>query len=261
MCCFEEILEAALHKTVAVWSLPSYLTHYPSKTSKTCWALLGRQKRWMSIGIDGESESKETMLSAWLDNDYIYIYFFFPGNLHTVGFYPYLLSYCLFEKNKYQIHSYITFNMDDSKWSIHMKTYVAYFSINGRFCLVSLKNPTFSNIFPRAKHVLMTFEFWTLCACLSIFSLYISHLLLSSQQAPIALWTISYPSPDDGYWNRNVNVDFTSWYIHLFGLYFSCYLHIYIYIYIFSIEELMLYSYWITMTRKSGKHLHATYGN
>ena len=34
-----------------------------------------------------------------------------------------------------------------------------YFSINGRFCLVSLKNPTFSNIFPRAKHVLMTFEF------------------------------------------------------------------------------------------------------
>ena len=37
--------------------------------------------------------------------------------------------------------------------------FVAYFSINGRFCLVSLKNPTFSNIFPRAKHVLMTFEF------------------------------------------------------------------------------------------------------
>ena len=37
--------------------------------------------------------------------------------------------------------------------------FVAYFSINGSFCLVSLKNPTFSNIFPRAKHVLMTFEF------------------------------------------------------------------------------------------------------
>ena len=97
---------------------------------------------------------------------------------------------------------------------------IKYFSINGRFCLVSLKNPTFSNIFPRAKHVLMTFEFWTLCACLSIFSLYIFHLLLSSQPSPIDMWTISYPSPDDGYWNRNVNVDFTSWYIHLFGLYF-----------------------------------------
>ena len=109
--------------------------------------------------------------------------------------------------------------------------FVAYFSINGRFCLVSLKNPTFSNIFPRAKHVLMTFEFWTLCACLSIFSLYISHLLLSSQQAPIDMGTISYPSPDDGYWNRNVNVDFTLWYIHLFGLYFflqPSYIYIYI---------------------------------
>ena len=34
-----------------------------------------------------------------------------------------------------------------------------------------------------------------------------------------------YPSPDDGYWNRNVNVDLLSYYIHLFGLYFFCYLH------------------------------------
>ena len=121
--------------------------------------------------------------------------------------------------------------------------FVVYFSINGRFCLVSLKNPTFSNIFPHAKHVLMTFEFWTLCACLCIFSLYISHLLLSYQQAPIDMWTISYPSPDDGYWNRNINVDITSWYIHLFGLYFflqpsycrilSIFTFIYIYIYIY----------------------------
>ena len=98
--------------------------------------------------------------------------------------------------------------------------FVAYFSINGRFCLVSLKNPTFSNIFPRAKHVLMTFEFeryvhvylsfrciFLICSC---------HL----SNHPSILWTILYPSPDDGYYNRNVNVDFTSWYIHLFGLYF-----------------------------------------
>ena len=45
--------------------------------------------------------------------------------------------------------------------------------------------------------------------------------------------------------NRNVNVDFTSWYIHLFGLYFfpatfilsdfiHIYFHIYIYIYIYT---------------------------
>ena len=126
----------------------------------------------------------------------------------------------------------------------YVNLFVAYFSINGRFCLVSLKNPTFSNIFPRAKHVLMTFEFWTLCACLFIFSLYISHLLLSSQQSPI--YIVNYFISKSWWWliNRNVNVDFTSWYIHLFGLYFfllpsycrilSIFTFIYIYIYIFS---------------------------
>ena len=47
-----------------------------------------------------------------------------------------------------------------SKRSIYVKNLlvVAYFSIKRRFCLVSLANPTFSNIFPRAKYVLMTFE-------------------------------------------------------------------------------------------------------
>ena len=130
--------------------------------------------------------------------------------------------------------------------------FVAYFSINGRFCLVSLKTPTFSNIFPRAKHVLMTFEFWTLCACLCIFSLYISHLLLSSQQAPIDMWTISYPSPDDGYWNRNVNVDFTSWYIHLFGLYFflqpfnyKCFL----FLFFFFCSFFSSYFFWLSVIK------------
>ena len=52
---------------------------------------------------------------------------------------------------------------------------------------------------------------------------------------PSILWTILYPSPDDGYYNRNVNVDFTSWYIHLFGLYFfllPSYIYIYIYYYL-----------------------------
>ena len=36
----------------------------------------------------------------------------------------------------------------------------------------------------------MTFKLWTLGARLCIFSLYISHLLLPSQQASIAMWTI-----------------------------------------------------------------------
>ena len=66
----------------------------------------------------------------------------------------------------------------------------AYFLMSRRIYLVSLGNPTFSNIFPRARHILMTFKLWPLCARLCIFSLYISHLLQSSQQASIAMWTI-----------------------------------------------------------------------
>ena len=72
---------------------------------------------------------------------------------------------------------------------------IAYFSTNGRSCLDSLGNPTFSNMFLRARHVLMTFELWTLCARLCIFSLYISHLLQSSQPASIAMWTILISKP------------------------------------------------------------------
>ena len=51
---------------------------------------------------------------------------------------------------------------------------IAYFLINGRFCLVSLGNPTFSNIFPRARHVLNSFELRTLCAHLYLFVVYFS---------------------------------------------------------------------------------------
>ena len=73
--------------------------------------------------------------------------------------------------------------------------------------------------FERYVYVYLSFRcIFLICSC---------HL----NNHPSILWTILYPSPDDGYYNRNVNVDFTSWYIHLFGLYFSCYLHIYIYIY------------------------------
>ena len=127
---------------------------------------------------------------------YIYIYiciYIYETKYGLKSIFTFILS---FQKNKYQIQSYTTFNMDDFK-TIYIYIYiyenllvVAYFSINGRFCLVSLGNSTFSNVFPRAKHVLMTFELWTLCARLCIFSLYISHLLLSSQQASIAMWTI-----------------------------------------------------------------------
>ena len=51
-----------------------------------------------------------------------------------------------------------------------------------------LKNPTFSNIFPRAKHVVNTFELRTLCARLYVFVVF--YLFLLFQQASIAVWTI-----------------------------------------------------------------------
>ena len=116
----------------------------------------------------------------------------FSATFILSDFNPYLLSYCPFGKNKYQIQSYTTFNMDDFKTIYIYENLldIAYFLINERFCLVSLGNPTFSNMFPHARHALTTFEWWTLCARLCIFLLYISHLLLSSQQASIAMWTI-----------------------------------------------------------------------
>ena len=107
----------------------------------------------------------------WELIDIFSIIVYFPSTFNMTR--KYLVRKCLLNSTKF-VYIYI-----------YIYIFVAYFSINGRFCLVSLKNPTFSNIFPRANHVLMTFEFWTLCACLSIFSLYISHWLLSSQQSPI----------------------------------------------------------------------------
>ena len=65
-----------------------------------------------------------------------------------------------FQKNKYQIHSYMTSNMDDYKMiCIYENLLVfAYFLKNRRIYLVSLRNPTFSNIFPHAEHVLNIFK-------------------------------------------------------------------------------------------------------
>ena len=36
-CCFEQIMEAALHKTAAIWPFTSHLTNHPIKMSKTGW--------------------------------------------------------------------------------------------------------------------------------------------------------------------------------------------------------------------------------
>ena len=45
---------------------------------------------------------------------------------------------------------------------------------------IVLGNRTFSNIFPRAKHVLNTFKLYTLCARLCLFVVYISFALFIS---------------------------------------------------------------------------------
>ena len=96
---FEQILEAAPHKTAVVQPLTSYLINHPSKTNKTWWALLEKwgwtHKRcsmdsyswtyqcWLTckilysstmcgswlIRMDGEWESSESMLSAYTDDD------------------------------------------------------------------------------------------------------------------------------------------------------------------------------------------------
>ena len=74
------------------------------------------------------------------------------------------------------IHSYTTSNMDDFKTiCIYENLLVfAYFLINEKIYLVSLGNPTFSNIFSCVRHVLNTFELWTLCAHLYLFVVYFS---------------------------------------------------------------------------------------
>ena len=43
VCCLEQILEAAPHKTAALWSHAFYLTNHPSKISKICGVLLEKQ--------------------------------------------------------------------------------------------------------------------------------------------------------------------------------------------------------------------------
>ena len=43
MCCLEQILEATLHKTAAVWSLTAHLKNHLSNANKTCKALLEKQ--------------------------------------------------------------------------------------------------------------------------------------------------------------------------------------------------------------------------
>ena len=85
------------------------------------------------------------------------LFFYF---LHTIGFRSVFTFILSFWKNKYQIHSYTTSNMDNFKTiCIYENLPIsAYFfkKWEGFSCL--LKNPIFSNIIPHAKHILNTFN-------------------------------------------------------------------------------------------------------
>ena len=107
---------------------------------------------------------------------YIIIWIMFFCCLQTVGFWSIFTFILSFQKNKYQIHSYTTFNMDDfNTICIYENLLVfAYFLIDWMIYLISLGNPTFSTMFPHSRHVLKTFELWMLCACLYLFVVYFS---------------------------------------------------------------------------------------
>ena len=114
---------------------------------------------------------------------------FFSATFILSDFNPYLLSYCPFGKtnNKYHLTRYLT-------GMIPNDLYIWNFT---RHCVFLNKREVLSRFFGKSnifKYVstcqTRSSDFWTLCARLCVFSLYISHLLLSSQQASIAIWTI-----------------------------------------------------------------------
>ena len=103
----------------------------------------------------------------------------------------------------------------------------AYFLINGRFCLISFGNSTFSNISPRAKHVLNTWIMNAMCKFVSFrYILFICSCYLGKHLSQCELFW--YPSPDDGYWNRNIQYQLYIIINSPIWIMFFCYLHLYI---------------------------------
>ena len=65
----------------------------------------------------------ETLTLTLHHNIFTYLDYIFSGT-STLSDFIQFYFHTVFSKNKYQIYSYITFNMDDSKRSKHMKTYL-----------------------------------------------------------------------------------------------------------------------------------------
>ena len=94
------------------------------------------------------------------------------------------------KKNKYQIYSYLTSNMDDFKMiCIYENLLVfAYFLINERIYLVSLGKRF--QIYFHVPDTFLTHLNYERYVHVCTFPLYTFHLLLLSQHASIAMWTI-----------------------------------------------------------------------
>ena len=80
-------------------------------------------------------------------------------------------------------------------------------------------------------------DFWILNAMCMFMYLFVVYFSFAPVISASTHQYVNYFISKSWWWliNWNVNVDFTSWYIHLFGLYFfllPSYIYIYIYIYI-----------------------------
>ena len=65
-------------------------------------------------------------------------------------------------------------------------------------------------------------DFWILNAMCMFMYLFVVYFSFAPVISASTHWYVNYFISKSWWWliNRNVNVDFTSWYIHLFGLYF-----------------------------------------
>ena len=138
----------------------------------------------------------------------------FSATFILSDFNPYLLSYCPFGKTntKYNLTWHLT-------WMIPIDIYMYIWKLICR-CIFLNKWAVLSRFFGKSQHFQIFFHvpdifLWLLnyeryvyvyVSFRCIFLICSCHL----SKHPSLCELFSYQSPDDGYWNRNVNVDFTS---------------------------------------------------
>ena len=145
------------------------------------------------------------MDACWYDRSRsFWSHFLKNGRFCLVALWSIFTFILSFRKNNFQIHSY-TSNTDDFKTICICENLLvfAYFLINWWFCLVSFGNPTFSNTFPRTRHVLNSWIMNAMCTFVS-FRCILFNCSCHPSKHPSLCELFCYPSPEDGYWNRNV---------------------------------------------------------